>query len=141
MVSKIHGTRVERLLKQCYDAIRYHNVTVQYEETKQRLETEIPVREELERKRDTLIKVNRTKDKYNLFRQMCIRYADVKYRALMIWKENVQYHNHIMKRIKLRIIELHKCKLSKAFNKWRESADRKHMVDLITFTDEITNEN
>jgi hypothetical protein len=60
------------------------------------LDQEIPIREELEKKRDTLIKTNKTKDKYNLFRQCCIRYADLKYRALMVWKENVEYHNHTM---------------------------------------------
>jgi hypothetical protein len=27
---------------------------------------------------------------------MCIRYADVKYRALSIWKDNVQYYNRTM---------------------------------------------
>ncbi len=77
------------MLKQCFDAIRFGNIQRHYEETKTRLEQEIPVREELERKRDTLIKVNKTKDKYNLFRQCLIRYADLKHKALMIWKENV----------------------------------------------------
>jgi len=57
------------------------------------LEREIPVREDLEKKRDTLIKINRTKDKYNLFRQCIIRYSDLKYRALMVWKENIVYYN------------------------------------------------
>lgn len=28
-----------------------------------------------------------------------------------------------------------------AFIKWKESADKKHMTDLIKFTDEITNDN
>jgi len=68
LVSRLQGLRTERLLKQCFDAIRFGNIQRHYEETKARLEQEIPVREELERKRDTLIKVNRTKDKFNLFR-------------------------------------------------------------------------
>lgn len=82
LVERLQGTRDERLVKKVFDGIRYHSINRQYEETKEKLDREIPVREELERKRDTLIKVNKTKDKYNLFRQMCIRYADVKYRAL-----------------------------------------------------------
>jgi hypothetical protein len=43
-------------MKQCWDAIRYCNVLEKYEATKQRLGEEIPIREELERRRDTLIK-------------------------------------------------------------------------------------
>jgi GTPase SAR1 family protein len=39
-------------------------------------------REELERRRDTLIKQYRTKDKYNQLRKWCMRVADAKYRAL-----------------------------------------------------------
>ena len=67
--------------------------------------------------------------------------ADVKYRALMVWKENVQYYNHIMTRIKLRLIESHKRKLSKALFKWKESIDKKHMVELVSFTEDLMNEN
>lgn len=96
---------------------------------------------ELERKRDTLVKVNKTKDKHNLFRQMCIRYADVKYRALIIWKESVDYYKKTMQRIKLRLIELHKKNLTKAFFKWKEAIDKKHMVELVTFTEDLVNEN
>ena len=59
LVSRIQGLRAERLLKQCFDAIRFSNVQYKYEETRARLEQEIPVREELERKRDTIIKVNK----------------------------------------------------------------------------------
>lgn len=99
------------------------------------------MREELERKRDTLIKTNRTRDKYNLFRQCMIRHADLKYRALMVWKENVQYWNRTMQRTKLRLIELHKRNLSHAFFKWKESIDKKHMVELVSFTEDLVNEN
>ena len=60
--------RDERLVKKVFDAIKYHNINRQYEETKEKLDKEIPVREDLERKRDTLIKTNKTKDKYHLFR-------------------------------------------------------------------------
>jgi hypothetical protein len=113
----------------------------QYEETKEKLDREIPIREELERKRDTLIKVNKTKDKYHMFRQMCIRYADVKYRALQIWKDNVDYYKRTMQRTKLRLIELHKRNQTKAFFKWKEAVDKKHMVELVTFTEDLVNEN
>jgi hypothetical protein len=68
LVDRLMGTRVERLLKQCFDAIKFSNMQDHYEETKKRLDEEIPVREELEKKRDTLIKTNKTRDKYNLFR-------------------------------------------------------------------------
>lgn len=141
LVSRLQGLRSERLLKQCFDAIRFGNIQRNYEETRDRLEREIPVREELEKKRDTLIKMNKQKDKYNLFRQCCIRYSDLKYRALMLWKENVQYHNHTMQRVKLRLIELHKRSLSGAFFKWKETIDKKHMVELMTFTEDLMNEN
>ncbi|CDW85127.1 UNKNOWN [Stylonychia lemnae] len=141
LVSRLHGLRTERLLKQCFDAIKFGNIQDKYEKTRERLEREIPVREELERKRDTLIKVNRSRDKYNLFRQCVIRYSDLKYRALMIWKENIVYHNQQMQRIKLRLIELHKRTLSGAFYKWKEGADKKHMVELVSFTEDLMNEN
>ena len=87
------------------------------------MEKEIPIREELERKRDTLLKVNTSKDKYNLFRQMCIRYADVKYRALSIWKDYTTFYNRTMNRTKLRLIETHKRNLSFVFYRWKESID------------------
>ena len=56
MIERLQGVRTERLMKRCWDAIRYCNVLERYEATRQRLGEEIPVREELERKRDTLIK-------------------------------------------------------------------------------------
>ena len=74
LVQRLEGTRTERLLKQCFDAIKFGNIQAKYEQTKQRLEQEIPVREELERKRETLLKTNKAKDKYNLFRSAIIRY-------------------------------------------------------------------
>lgn len=46
-----------------------------------------------------------------------------------------------MNRIKLRLIELHKRTLSGAFYKWKESADKKHMVELMSFTEDLINEN
>ena len=46
-----------------------------------------------------------------------------------------------MKRIKLRLIELHKRNLSAAFFKWKESVDKKVMVELVAFTEDLANEN
>ena len=88
-----------------------------------------------------MIKVNTSKDKYHLFRTACIRIADVKYRALMVWKENIKYENEIMKKIKLRVIEIHKKRCSRAFFKWKENIDKKHMVELVSFTEDLVNEN
>jgi len=141
MIDRLQGVRTERLIKQVFDAIRYCNVLEKYEATRQRLGQEIPVRQDLELKRDTLIKTNRTKDKYNLLRKCCIRYSDAKYRALMVWKENIQYWNRTMNRMKLRLIELHRRNLSVAFVKWREGTDRKHMVQLLGVTEDLINEN
>ena len=89
MIERLQGVRAERLVKQCYDAIRYCNVLEKYEQTRAKLGEEIPIREELERKRDSLIKMHRNKDKYNMLRKWCIRVSDAKYRALMVWKENI----------------------------------------------------
>jgi hypothetical protein len=99
------------------------------------------VREELERRRDTLIKQYRTKDKYNQLRKWCMRVSDSKYRALQVWKENIQYWKHTMGRMKLRLIELHRRNLSIAFTKWREGSDRKRMVDLLRVTEDLMNDN
>ena len=52
MVERLQGVRAERLVKQCFDSIRYCNVLEKYETTKSKLGEEIPIREELERKRD-----------------------------------------------------------------------------------------
>ena len=46
-----------------------------------------------------------------------------------------------MNKIKLRLIEIHKKRCSKAFFKWKESIDKKHMVELVTFTEDLVNEN
>jgi len=63
MVQKIEGTRTEMLLKRCFDAIRYSNVNDKFEATRQELEDKIPIRQELERQKEELIKLSATKDK------------------------------------------------------------------------------
>lgn len=87
------------------------------------------------------MKVSASKEKYNLFRSLLIRVADVKYRAIQVWKENIKYEKDVMKKIKLRIIEIHRKRCSRAFFKWKESADKNHMVELVSFTEDLTNEN
>lgn len=140
MIERLQGVRTERSVKQCFDAIRYCNVLEKYEATRARLGEEIPIREELERRRDTLIKHNRTKDKYNQLRKWCIRVSDAKYRALQVWKENLTYWKRTMNRMKLRLIELHRRNLSVAFSKWREGSDRKRMVQLLVVTEDLMND-
>jgi hypothetical protein len=46
-----------------------------------------------------------------------------------------------MQRTKLRLIELHKRNLTKAFFKWKEAADKKHMIELVSFTEDLVNDN
>ena len=85
--------------------------------------------------------MSKTKDKYNLFRQCCIRYSDLKYRALMLWRENVAYEKRTLTRVKLRLIELHKRNLSQAFFQWKERGDKHKIVEMVQFTEELLNEN
>jgi len=88
-----------------------------------------------------LIKSYRQKDKYNALRKCCIRYADAKYRALMVWKENIAYFKRTMSRTKLRLIEQHRRNLAKAFLRWREGSNRKTLLSLLVTTDDLLNEN
>ena len=57
-MQKIEGTRTEMLLKKVFDAIRYSNVNDKFEATKKELEDKIPIRQELERQKDELIKMS-----------------------------------------------------------------------------------
>jgi len=56
------------------------------------------------------------------------------FRFLQVWKEYVKYEKHTADRLKLRLINLHKQSLSKALFKWKESCDKKQMVDLANMT-------
>ena len=82
-----------------------------------------------------------SKEKYRLFRQACIRVTDNKFKAMQVWKENVRYINDVMKKIKLRLIEQHRRRVSHFFFKWKESIDKKHIVEMTTFTEDLVNEN
>ena len=56
LVGNMEGVRTERLLKACFDAIRFGNTQRKFEETRAVLEAKIPEREELEYKKDCLAK-------------------------------------------------------------------------------------
>jgi hypothetical protein len=43
--------------------------------------------------------------------------------------------------MKLRMIELHKRNLSAVFFKWKEMCDKKQMVEMVSFTEDLVNEN
>lgn len=74
LVEKIEGTRTEMLLKRVFDAIRYSNVNDKFEATRQELEDKIPIRQELERQKEELIKMSNQKDKMQLFRNFMKRH-------------------------------------------------------------------
>jgi len=46
-----------------------------------------------------------------------------------------------MERVKLRLINLHKQNLSKAFYKWKESADKRHLEHLAVMAEDLQNDN
>lgn len=56
------------LLKKVFDAIRYSNINDKFEATKKELEDKIPIRQELERQKNDLIKMSNQKDKAQMFR-------------------------------------------------------------------------
>lgn len=141
MVDKIDGTRTEMLLKRVFDAIRYSNVNDKFEATRQELEEKIPIRQELERQKDELIKMSNQKDKINLFKQAFKRYQDLLFRGWQEWRERVKYHNHTIKRLTLRLINLHRQNLSKAFFRWKEVCDKRNLKLLSVTTEDLQNEN
>ena len=67
-MNKIWDTREDRLLKQVFDALKYSAVNEKYERAKAELDKDVPMRMELEQKKDTLLKVNKTRDKYHCIR-------------------------------------------------------------------------
>lgn len=38
LIERLEGTRDERLLRKCFDAVKFHNINRKYEETKQELD-------------------------------------------------------------------------------------------------------
>ena len=65
----------------------------------------------------------------------------MKYRSLIIWKDYNTYYKRIMNRVKLRLIESHKRNVSAVYYKWKESIDKKHMIELVAQTEDLINEN
>ena len=141
LVANIEGVRTERLLKQCFDAMRFSNTNDKFETTRAVLEAKIPEREELEYKRECLAKQTATKTKYHCLRQAYLRHCDVKYKAFLIWKQNCKHYSHNMERVKLRLINEHKRRLNWAFMKWKEGADKGVHMEMMVMTEDVMNEN
>lgn len=141
LVANIEGVRAERLLKACFDAIRFHNTNTKFEQTRAVLEAKIPEREELEYRRECITKQAATKTKYHALRQCYLRHCDVKYRALKLWRENVAHYKHTMERVKLRLINEHKRRLNYAFMRMKEGADKTVHMEMMVMTEDIMNEN
>lgn len=76
MVEKINGLKTERLLKRVFDAIKFFNIQHKFESTRGELEQRIPEREELELKKEKLLKTSATLAKKHLFRQAYYRSCD-----------------------------------------------------------------
>jgi hypothetical protein len=141
MVASIEGMRTERLLKQVFDAIKFFNTQNKFETTRATLEAKIPEREELEYKKECLEKQMKTKTIQHALRQCYLRHCDVKYRALMNWKEACKHHNHSMNRVKLRLINEHKRRLNWAFQKMKEGADKTVHMEMMEMTEDCMNDN
>jgi len=141
LVANIESVRRERLLKQCFDAIKFGNTNEKFETTRAILESKIPEREELQYKRDCLKKQTATKTKYNALRKAYLKHCDVKYKALMIWRENCKHFSHNMDRMKLRLINEHKRRLNWAFMKWKECSDKGVHLEMMVMTEDVMNEN
>ena len=141
MVARQQGLRTGRLLKQCYDAIRYFNVQTKFENTRAELERKIPEKESLEYRRECLINNAAARTKIHAVRQFYLRHCDVQYRALMVWKDAVVHYKHTMKRLKMQMMHWHSRGLSSAFMRWKEFADRAVHQKLMEITREQLNEN
>lgn len=133
--------RTERLLKQCFDAIKFGNTNMKFETMRMELEAKIPEREDLEFKRECLEKQTATKTKYHALRKSYLKYCDVKYKAFITWKESVAHYGHNMNRFKLRLINEHKRRLNFAFMKWKEGADKGVHMEMMVMTEDIMNDN
>ena len=141
LVGNIEGVRTERLLKACFDAIKFSNTQTKFENTRAVLEAKIPEREELEYKKECLAKQMATKTKYHALRQCYLKHCDVLYAYLLRWKENCQHYNHNMDRVKLRLINEHRRRLNHAFMKWKEGHDKNVHMEMMVMTEDVMNEN
>lgn len=128
-------------MKQCYDAIRFHNVNTKFEATCEELEGKIPQKEELEYKKECLIKNKATETKRNALRNCYLKHCDVKAKALMIWRDHCKFYNHNMKRMKMRIINQYRKKLSYYFMKWKSGADGDVHMEMMVMTEDFENDN
>lgn len=92
MISKIEGIRTERLLKKVFDSIRFGNMQRKFEETRDVLNDKIPEKQELEYRKECLIKNTAGQTKLHVLRQCYLRHCDHMYKALLIWKNAVVFH-------------------------------------------------
>ena len=111
LVDNVESLRTERLLKRCFDAIKFYNTQTKFESTRMMLESKIPERENLEYQKECLLKNQDTKAKIAAFRFMYGMGADSKRDALQRWRKYVQYYHHIKDRMKKRIAAIHKLSL------------------------------
>lgn len=131
MVSRIEGLRTERLLKRVFDGIRYHNISLKFEEAREVLREKIPERDELAVKKEKLLKVADKSAKRHLLRQTYYRFCDHKHRAFMIWRDYCKYYSNVMNRLKLYLISKHKRDALAAFMRLKEASDKNQYVTLL----------
>jgi hypothetical protein len=141
MVDKIHGIKTERLIKRIFDAIRFHNVQMKFETARDELEVKIPEREDLEMRKEKLIKAAATQTKKHLMRQAYYRSCDHKYKAFLIWRDYCKYWSNVMNRLKLRLIAEHKRRTLWAFTRMKEGTDKVAHIELMEDAETQMNEN
>lgn len=133
--------RIERLLRKCFDAIRYGNLLVRYESTRDVLKEKLPERNELEYRRDCIVKNSNSRTKLQVLRNCYLRHCDHMYRGLKIWKNYCVYHSHVCKRINLLMDQKYKRYLRMALMRWKADTDKKVHNELLKANEDCLNEN
>ena len=141
LVQKIESIRTERLMKKVFDAIHFSVVQQKFEDTRDLLNEKIPEKQELEYRKECLIKNSTVRQKLHVLRQCYFRHCDVAYKAILVWKNAVSYHKQVLHRLKLKLIDEHKRRARIAFMRWKESADKMVHIDLLRVTEDHLNEN
>lgn len=131
IIDKIQGLRTERALRKAFDAIRYGNMQTKFETTRDQLNERLPERQELEYRKDCIIKNTNTRTKAHVLRNMYLRNCDHQYRALKIWKLFCTYHKHICNRVQLLLKQKQQRFLRMAYMRWKADADKKVHNDLL----------
>ena len=141
IIDKIQGLRTERLMRKAFDAIRYGNMQQRFETTRDQLNERLPERQELEYRKDCIIKNTNTRTKAHVLRNCYLRNCDHQYRAIKIWKLYCIYHKHICNRVNLLLKQKHNRFLRMAFMRWKADADKQVHNDLIKVNEDCRNEN